>query len=204
MLRSASTPVTNGTLGMNIDWRPLAPDFWREIFGNRAPVEVEIGPGRGEFLLSIAKAHPERNYFAVEHSHSQTRLVAARLADAGVTNARVIQGDATCIVQLLPNESVAAFHVLFPDPWWKRRHHRRRFWSPQTAAHLRRALVAGGTIELVTDVEETFRNAQRLLDADPNLEILSAGETAEKPPTTFARKAASRGTPIYRSVHRRR
>jgi tRNA (guanine-N7-)-methyltransferase len=188
---------------MSLDCRPLSNDLWCEIFGNDRAVEVEIGPGRGEFLLATAEAHPERNYFAIERSHSQTRLLAARLAAAGLINARVLQGDAACIVRLLPDACVSAFHVLFPDPWWKRRHHRRRFWTAGVVTHLRRALVMGGTIELVTDVEDSFRQAQRLLDADPGLDRLCAGETRDGPLTTFARKAALRRATIHRSVHRR-
>jgi tRNA (guanine-N7-)-methyltransferase len=130
-------------------------------------------------------------------------LVAARLDAAGLANARVLQGDATCVVALLPDACVSAYHVLFPDPWWKRRHHRRRFWTATVVAHLRRTLVAGGTIELVTDVEEYFRGAKCLLDAEPGLEVVCAGEAPEKPPTTFARKAALRRVVVYQSIHRR-
>jgi tRNA (guanine-N(7)-)-methyltransferase len=178
---------------MNLDSRPLPANLWREIFGDDRPVEVEVGPGRGEFLLAAAAAHPERNYFAIERSHSQTRLVAARLDAAGLANARVLQGDATCILQLLPDACVSAFHVLFPDPWWKRRHHRRRFWSATAVAHLRRTLVAGGTIGLVTDVEEYFRQAKRLLDDDPGLEVPQGGAAAgrrlpEHPPEVRGRR----------------
>jgi tRNA (guanine-N7-)-methyltransferase len=182
---------------------PLPADCWRQIFSNDRAVAVEIGPGRGEFLLASARADPQRNFFAIEHSASRTAEVAARLARHGLDNARVLCGDATCLIELFPERSVTAFHVLFPDPWWKRRHHKRRVWTPRFVAALRRALLAGGTIELTTDVSDYFATAQRCLDADPELELLALDHPSAVQ-TSFARKAVARGDRLYRSVHRRR
>lgn len=184
-------------------WRAaLPPDYWRQIFGNDRPVAVEIGPGRGEFLLACARTHPQRNFFAIEHSASRTREVSERLRRDGAENARIVCGDAACLIELLPEASVAAFHVLFPDPWWKRRHHKRRLWTPRFVAGLRRALVAGGTVELITDVGDYFARAQGCLDVDPGLEAVSIGHPLEVQ-TSFARKAVRRGATLYRSLHRR-
>jgi tRNA (guanine-N7-)-methyltransferase len=180
----------------------LPRDCWQQIFANDRPVAVEIGPGRGEFLLASARRDPTRNFFAIEHSTSRTREILDKLARSGPDNARVICGDATCLVELLPESCVAAFHVLFPDPWWKRRHQKRRVWTAPFVAALRRALVSGGTIELITDVGDYFAFAQGLLDADAGLEIVSLDHPAALS-TSFARKAAQSGSVIYRSVHRR-
>jgi tRNA (guanine-N7-)-methyltransferase len=182
---------------------PLPRDCWRQLFANDWPVAVEIGPGRGEFLLDSARRYPRRNFFAIEHSAARTREVAAKLARCESANARVICGDATCLIELFPATSVAAFHVQFPDPWWKRRHQRRRLWTPRFVAALYRALVAGGTIELITDVADYFALAQECLRGEPGLEVVTAGPTADLQ-TSFARKAAQRGWAIQRSVHRRR
>jgi tRNA (guanine-N7-)-methyltransferase len=181
----------------------LPADCWLQIFGNDRPVAVEIGPGRGEFLLASARRAPARNFYAIEHSASRTRETAAKLARAGLDNARVICGDAGCLIELLPAACVDAFHVLFPDPWWKRRHHKRRLWTPGFVAALRRALVCGGTVELITDVGDYFALAQGRLNADPELEVITVGHPAGLE-TSFARKAARRGAVLYRSVHRRR
>jgi tRNA (guanine-N7-)-methyltransferase len=181
----------------------LPADCWQQIFGNQRPVAVEIGPGRGEFLVASAQRTPAHNFFAIEHSAARTREVAARLARAGVDNARVICGDASCLIELLPDACVDAFHVLFPDPWWKRRHHKRRLWTPRFVAALRRALVVAGTVELITDVGDYFAVAQAELNADPELEVISVGHPAAVA-TSFARKAVQRGDLLYRSVHRRR
>jgi tRNA (guanine-N7-)-methyltransferase len=181
----------------------LPADCWRQIFANDRPVAVEIGPGRGEFLISNALADPQRNFFAIEHSSSRTREITARLERQQIANARVVCGDAVCLIELFPERSVTAFFVLFPDPWWKRRHHKRRLWTPRFVAGLRRALVSGGTIELMTDVSDYFAVAQSCLDADRELELMTLdAPTAVR--TSFARKAVARGDRLYRSVHRRR
>lgn len=180
----------------------LPADCWRQIFGNQRAVAVEIGPGRGEFLCASARANPDRNYFAIEHSHGSTQRIADALRDERLSNARVLCGDATCLIELLPAASVAAFHILFPDPWWKRRHKKRLLITPRFVAALGRALSAGGTVEVVTDVAEYFTLAQKILDAEAQLAALSRGATTEGR-TTFARKALQRGITLQRSVHQR-
>lgn len=182
---------------------PLPPDCWRRIFGNDQPVVVEIGPGRGEFLLDSARRNPGHNFFAIEHSPARTREIVQKLAQHEADNARAICGDAGCLIESFPPASVAAFHVQFPDPWWKRRHQRRRLWTPRFVAALCRALVAGGTVELITDVGEYFALAQRYLTEEPGLEVVTIGHTTAVQ-TSFARKAVRRGWVIHRSLHRRR
>lgn len=181
----------------------LPVDCWQRIFTNDRPVVVEIGPGRGEFLVASARRDPARNFYAIERSASRTREIAARVARSGVDNARVIAGDAACLIERFPAGSVSAFHVLFPDPWWKRRHFKRRLWTPPFVAALALALARHGTVELVTDVGEYFALAREHLDAEPRLEPVLVGE-AEALETSFARKARQRGATLHRSVHRRR
>lgn len=173
--------------------------LWLGVFGNHRPVSIEIGPGRGEFLIACARANPARNFFGIERSPRRARDLEGKLR--GLPNARVIYGDAPCLLHLLPDRCVAAYHVQFPDPWWKRRHRRRRLVTTAFVATVRRTLAIGGTIELLTDVAEYFSEAQQRLDGNPALECLSAGPfpTAS---STFARKAQARGAQIYRSVHR--
>jgi tRNA (guanine-N7-)-methyltransferase len=181
----------------------LPADCWRRIFADDRPVAVEIGPGRGEFLLASARSDPTRNFYAIEHSGTRTREIAAKLSRAGIANARVITGDAACLIEWLPPASVAAFYVLFPDPWWKRRHHKRRLWTAPFVAALARALMPGGTIELITDVGDYFAVAQAELDAEPRLAAVTLGHAGALE-TSFARKARRRGATLHRSVHRRR
>lgn len=177
--------------------------FWITIFGNDRPVAIEIGPGRGEFLVAAAQSNSRWNYYAIERSHSQTRAIQQKLSTLGLANARVIHADAGCAIGLVPDACVAAYYIQFPDPWWKRRHHRRRLWTPTFVAELRRTLTPGGTIELVTDVPDYFAQAQGFLNSDPGLEVVSTGP-ASGPSTSFARKACMRGAATYASIHRRR
>jgi tRNA (guanine-N7-)-methyltransferase len=181
----------------------LKPGFWTVIFGNDHPVTVEIGPGKGESLIRLSRTERERNFFAIERSHSLARALEDRLRELDLRNARVVAGDAACILALLPDACVARYLVQFPDPWWKRRHWRRRIWTAPFVADVRRTLMLHGEVELVTDVEEYFDLAQRLLDADSGLETLT-WEVSTDVSTDFARKAVRRGATIRRSVHRRR
>ena len=181
-----------------------AATLWTAVFGNDRPVRIEVGPGRGEFLLHTAEADPEHNYFAIERSRGRARDIEKRLAKhPEISNARVVNGDAACVLALLPDTSVAGYYVLFPDPWWKIRHHRRRLLTPEFVATLRRTLVVGGTIHMATDVAGYFQVAQECLNADEGLAVIESG-VADAPSTSFSRKAQRQGTPIYRSVHRRR
>ncbi|HKA27891.1 MAG TPA: tRNA (guanosine(46)-N7)-methyltransferase TrmB, partial [Candidatus Binatia bacterium] len=83
------------------------PDtFWQAVFGNRCPVEIEIGPGRGEVLLAFASARPDTNFFAIEHATGLAEALAAEAAARGLTNVRVVAGDARCVLGLAPPASV--------------------------------------------------------------------------------------------------
>jgi tRNA (guanine-N7-)-methyltransferase len=181
---------------------PLPDDCWRQLFGNDRPVAVEIGPGRGEFLADAARRAPDRNFFAIEHSASRTGEVAQRLQRLGIGNARILCADATCLLALVPERSVDTFYVLFPDPWWKRRHHKRRLMTPAFVATLRRALRDGGIIEVMTDVAEYFGLAVDALGSDRGLQPL-ADVAPRALQTSFARKAANRGATIYRTIYER-
>ena len=178
--------------------------LWSAVFGNTLPVFIEVGPGRGEFLLASARDDLAHNYFAIERSRARVREIERTLTKHGdLANVRVINADAACTLALLPDACVAGYFVLFPDPWWKVRHHRRRLLTPELVATLRRTLVIGGLLLLATDVPGYFDVAQEYLGADAGLELIEAGPSPA-PSTSFSRKAQRRGTPIYRSVHRRR
>jgi len=179
--------------------------LWPSVFGNSAPVEVEIGCGTGTFLLQAAAEHPQRNFFGIEHSRSHAEFVADRLAKHGASNARIIAADAVCVLkQIVPPASVAAFHIYFPDPWWKRRHHRRRLFNTSFTRHLERALAADGYVHTATDVEEVFALIRDSMGA--------AGSFAEdpevRPPrrsqTSFERKGLARGAVIWEMSFRKR
>jgi len=126
---------------------------WSGLFGNDRPVEVEIGPGRGDVLLAFAEASPARNFFGIERTGGAAAAIVARAAKHGLANVRVVAGDARCIVaQLVSDDSVAAYHVYFPDPWPKTRHRKRRLVTAAFAAALARTLAPRGTVDVASDV----------------------------------------------------
>ncbi len=131
--------------------------LWQAVFGNERPVEIEIGPGTGTFILAAAQRAPHVNFLGLERSWNRAGRLKHLIDARGLRNARVIAADAACIVvTLIPPESVTAYHIYFPDPWWKRRHHRRRLFTAAFAAALARTLTRDGRLHVASDVEETF------------------------------------------------
>jgi tRNA (guanine-N7-)-methyltransferase len=123
------------------------------LFGRSAPLEIEIGAGRGDFIIDRAAAMPERNFLAVELSAPLAQLLAARAACAELRNLRVARTDARPLVNLfLPCGCVSAYHVYFPDPWPKARHARYRLFTPCFVANLKRTMTAEAALYVATDV----------------------------------------------------
>ncbi len=184
------------------DWSRLPDSFWAEIFGNDRPVAIEIGPGLGEFLEVIATREPKWNFYAIERSRTRTRAVENRISAARLTNTRVLSAHAECVLSILPDESVDRFYIQFPDPWWKRRHQRRRLMTPEFVRTLRRVLRAGALIEFVTDVEEYFALTQKALQSDPGIEEVPTSPELLTA-TSFSRKAARRGWKVHTATYRK-
>ena len=167
--------------------------LWTFIFGNDRPVEIEIGPGRGDVLLAFAAARPEVNFFAIEHVRGAVERLAARLDAAAATNARVITADASCVVRtLVPDRSVAAYHIYFPDPWPKRRHQRRRVVTPDLVDALRRTLIPGGAVHIATDLGWLYAIMTETLTGGGFVDTNTTAPT--RPTTRFERKYAAAGT----------
>jgi len=184
---------------------PAAASVWSLLFGNDAPVEIEIGSGDGTFLATAAARAPSTNFLGIERSPAKTRRLAARIARLGSLRVRTLRADAACIVEtLVPPASVAAYHVYFPDPWPKRRHARRRVLTPTLIAALARTLVPGGRLLLASDV---YGYASLI-----RLDVLADGHFAECEPghdhpgltTAFARKYRAAGRAVYVATFIRR
>lgn len=169
-------------------------DLWRVVFGNANPVEVEIGPGRGDVALAFAAAYPERNFFAIEHATGLADALALAAAKRGLGNLRAIAGDARCILAtLVPPASVAAVHVYFPDPWPKTRHrHRRLFDTPDAARAVARVLEPGGRVHVASDLSWLFRRIVERLTGAGLRPDANAGPA--RPVSKFERKYAAAGT----------
>jgi tRNA (guanine-N7-)-methyltransferase len=124
------------------------------------PLEVEVGSGKGLFMASASRAYPEHNFLGVEISGKYAKFAASRLAKEQRGNAAMLHGDAQIVFgRWLPDQSCAAVHVYFPDPWWKKRHHKRRIMSPSFVKQIERVLMPGGSLHFWTDVEEYFHMA---------------------------------------------
>jgi tRNA (guanine-N7-)-methyltransferase len=181
--------------------RLLAP---RELFGRAAPLVLEIGSGMGETTAAIAQAHPQADFIAVEvHGPGVGSLLNA-IERERLTNLRVIRHDALEVLEhMIGDESLAAIHLFFPDPWPKKRHHKRRFVQPQSAAVMARKLAPGGVLHAATDWPDYADHMQQVFAAEPLLEPAERGFT-DRPATKFASRGARLGHSLRDLYFRRR
>ena len=207
-----SRTKTSGRLPPECDWHsyflePTGPLAWREIFGNDHAVEVEIGSGKGLFLVSAAMQTPGRNFFGVEIARKFAQFAAGRLAQNSLQNARIARVDARLVFgEWLEAGSVAAVHVYFPDPWWKRRHKKRRIFTQELVSQIARAIIPDGELRVASDVEEYFRQMQTLTVAQgafQSIELALDPEPHDNYLTNFERKYRRVGKPIWYAAYRR-
>jgi tRNA (guanine-N7-)-methyltransferase len=188
---------------------PAPPIDWKAAFGNDHPVELEVGSGKGLFLLNAASSCPDVNFAGVEIEKKYVLFTAARVAKRGLGNVRLAQADARAFLrERVPAASLQAVHVYFPDPWWKNRHHKRRVFTEEFARQCARVLSPGGKLHLVTDVEEYFLIMTGLVAAVPDLRPLPPPQPKEAEHdldylTNFERKFRKEGKPIYRALYER-
>jgi len=147
-----------------------APFCPQSLFSQTADLEIEIGSGKGLFVLNESGHVPERNFLGNEIAKKYCRFAAYRLAKSERTNAHMLRGDGLKLFRdFLPDECAVAVHVYFPDPWWKERHRRRRVIQPSFIADLQRVLIPNGIFHFWTDVEEYFDEAIELLKEHSDL-----------------------------------
>jgi tRNA (guanine-N7-)-methyltransferase len=140
-------------------------DFY-SVFKTKAPVEVEIGSGKGTFLVWQAQSHPDTNFLGIEYTRKVYRYSVDRIGRRGLTNVRIIRTEAVDFVKnCIPDGSVQAFHIYYPDPWPKKRHNKRRFFSQANLEELLRCLVPGGRIQLATDHEDYWQQMDSVIEA---------------------------------------
>lgn len=183
------------------------PQPWvqTKLFAVSQPLEVEIGTGKGLFLQHEATAKPKANFLGIEISAKYARFAAARLAKSGLENARVVHADARRIFsEQLPAESLAAVHIYFPDPWWKKRHHKRRIMTEAFVSQIVCTLESGGRLHFWTDVEETFDIGLALLTTEgtlwgPNKVVPHEAQHDLDYRTHFERRMRLVGKEVYRA-----
>ena len=184
---------------------PLAPTplDWRAVFGNDRPVELEVGFGKGGFLVESALAHPQTNYLGVEIDRALQLYVATRLAKRELRNVRVVQTDARLFLRdWVSTASVHAVHVYFPDPWWKKRHKKRRLFTEAFTQECVRILQLGGRLNIASDVEEYFAVMTGLVEATARF-CPRPREPAAAVMTNFERKAREQGREVWRGEYQR-
>lgn len=181
------------------------PIRWADLFGNSNPVELEIGSGKGLFLVNAATANPGHNFFGIEIAKKYAGLAAQRVVKNDLSNVRVWAGDAKPVLaSMIPPQSLQVVHVYFPDPWWKKRHKKRRVFTGALVDDVQRLLVNHGELSVASDVEEYFQVIRDLVAARPAFRELPAGDVRTPEHdldylTNFERKFRIEGRSIYRA-----
>ncbi|WP_040157773.1 tRNA (guanosine(46)-N7)-methyltransferase TrmB [Nigerium massiliense] len=180
---------------------------WDAAFGRHAPRVVEIGPGRGEALASLAAAHPEVDIVAFEVFEPAVASLMGRLARDGLTNVRVVVGNgAEGLERLFAPASVAELWTFFPDPWHKARHHKRRLVGPAFAGLAASRLADGGRWRLATDWDDYALAMRDVLDAAPGLQNEHAGWAPRwdaRPVTKYEQRGLDAGRRVHDLTYRR-
>lgn len=170
----------------------------------KAPLILEIGSGMGETTVEIAKAHPEADFVAVEVHGPGVGSLLNRIEAEELSNLRVIRHDAVEVLEhMIADGSLAAIHLFFPDPWPKKRHHKRRLVQPAFAALAARKLAPGGILHAATDWPEYAGHMAEVFSREDSLEK-NEGGLARKPVTKFEARGKRLGHPIRELFFRRR
>ncbi len=182
------------------------PLDWLAIFGNANPVEIEIGPGKGKFLINTAQTQPLRNYLGIEWAGKYLKVLSERLPRTGLNNVRLLVADARLILQnWIAAGSVARLHINYPDPWWKRKHEKHRLCTEDFLRAVENSLTAGGQLLFATDVAELFTEITDKIQAVTELHKTTATiyrQGGETPPgrTNFEIKKWQSGGEIYEAT----
>ena len=172
-----------------------------ELFGRSAPLHVDLGCGDGSFLCEMAQQFPKRNFLGIERLTKRVQKV--RRKAQKIENVRVLRADTLFAVRyLLPESSVEAFNLLFPDPWPKRRHQFRRIFTRDFLDAIAAALEKHGVLRVSTDQFDYFHQIERLSRGHSCFEVVDFHD-AVLPVTTFERKFREQDAPIYRLTLRK-
>jgi tRNA (guanine-N7-)-methyltransferase len=174
----------------------------REVFGRAAPLVLEIGSGMGETTAKIAKERPDTDFIAVEVHGPGVGSLLKLIEKEQLKNLRVIRHDALEVLQhMIADASLAGIHLFFPDPWPKKRHHKRRLVQPAFAALAARKLAPGGTLHAATDWEDYAAQIREVLQGSPDF---APAPAAARPATKFELRGLGLGHKVHDLVFRRR
>lgn len=168
-----------------------------ELFGNDHPVILEIGSGKGRFLISTAIERPDRNLVGIEKSLHYHRVIRDRVLKRGLTNVRLINHDAFLVLRdMIPDAAIAELHIYFPDPWPRKKEQKRRIIRPEVLKEIRRVLADGGWGIYVTDHREYYESAAPLIEAEFRAERRIPGPD-DPPRTNYEAKYRAEGRGIH-------
>lgn len=175
------------------------------LFPTAQPVEIELGFGKGRFLLDAATRRRQHNFIGVEVAGKYLRLAHERACRRQLDNLRFVHGDAREFVEFfLPAESVHAAHVYFPDPWPKKKHHKRRLLDTEFLLEAWRVLEPGGHLWIATDHDDYFEAILEALDPFEGNQVDVVEATWDGPTTNYEDKFVRRGSSIHRRVLRKK
>lgn len=178
-----------------------APLDWDAAFGRRAPRVLEIGFGMGDATAQVAAAAPEKDFIGIEVHAPGVGALLKRIGERQLTNLRIIRHDAVEVLQqMLPPASLAGLHIWFPDPWHKKRHHKRRLIQPPFAALLASRLATGGYLHCATDWQNYAEQMLEVLSAEPLLQNQAAGYAPRpdwRPLTKFENRGLRLGHGVW-------
>jgi len=172
------------------------------VFGRRAPLVLEVGFGMGDSLLTMAQAEPEKDFIGIEvHPPGVGRLINSA-GEAGLTNLRVYMADAMDVLEdCIPQASVDRFQVYFPDPWHKKKHHKRRLIQPEFVQQIQRTLRPGGILHLATDWKNYAEQMLGVMESTSGfVNLADPGPYAQRPAYRPRTKFETRGAKLGHSV----
>jgi tRNA (guanine-N7-)-methyltransferase len=171
----------------------------KEVFGNTNPLEVDIGAGKGRFLVARARSNPRTNYLGIERQPGRIFATAKKAFRHGLCNLRLARVEAfEGIGDMLEPHSVSVFYIFFPDPWPKRRHHRRRLVNPEFMDLLHSRLSDGGIIHFASDHTEYAAVVEKLFAADERFVPIDPFIPSDEEKTDFERLFTAQDKPINR------
>lgn len=177
------------------------PISWDAVFDRTAPRVLEIGFGMGAATAEIAAAQPQTDFIGVEVHEAGVGALLKRIGEAGLSNIRIVQHDAAQVLaQMIEPSSLAGIHVYFPDPWPKKRHHKRRLIQPAFVAELATRLAPGGYLHCATDWEPYAQQMLEVLEAQPRLRNRCAGYAPRpdwRPMTKFEQRGLNLGHGVW-------
>lgn len=175
------------------------------LFPSIQPLEIELGCGDGAFLLRYAALHPERNFLAVERLLGRIRKLDRKGPRAGLTNIRLLRFEAAYALEyLLPRSCAQAIHVYFPDPWPKRKHHRRRLINTHFMELACNVLSPSGILHMRTDDADYFKQMTAVARAHSNFKETTAPEELIAVSTDFEKLFVDQGLPIHRAAYQKK